>query len=314
MKLYLAPLQGVTDWVFRDAYYSCIGKFDKAFSPFIRIDNGKYTRPNQCNDIKPEYNKHQKPIPQFLGNNADDFKIFEALCIQQGYSEVNINFGCPYPMVTNKQFGAGILSQPKLVSDFLDKTFSNTKLTISIKCRLGQENSSEFEKLTPIFNNYPIHEIIIHPRVATQMYTGNVELNSFAKYAQQLTAPVCYNGDILHTSDIQKIQEVSPNTTRFMIGRGILQNPFILSEIQGKEYTHEEKTHKLQNFHASLIELCGTKYSGDKSVLKRFTEMWTYHKDAFEGGQKLFKKVKKCQTLAKYEQVIFSEMKNIKQF
>ena len=190
MQIYLAPLQGLTDWIFRESYTEHIGRFDKTFTPFVRVQQGNFYRPSQCNDLLPEHNMLQKPVPQFLGNDADSFFRFEELCLKHGYTETNINMGCPFPVVVGKGMGAGMLLYPGQIAQLLENIFAKTKLNISIKCRLGQENTTEFEQLVPIFNNFPLHEIIIHPRIGKQQYKGEVNLEAFAQYALQLKQPV----------------------------------------------------------------------------------------------------------------------------
>ncbi len=312
MQLYLAPLQGLTDWIFREAYTEHIGKFDKTFSPFIRAQNGDFYRPSQCNDIIPARNTFQVPVPQFLGNNTPSFQRFEALCHLHQYTEVNINLGCPFSRVINKSMGAGLLSQPERIAEMLEEIFAITKLKVSIKCRLGQAETSEFEKLIPIFNNYPFEEVIIHPRLGKQMYKGEIYYDEFARYAPLLKHSVCYNGDISSIADIEKIQALTPAIDRFMIGRGLLQQPFLLAQLRGQELTHDQKVKMIRNFHLSVIEYCKQKYSGDLHLLRRFVELWSYHAEAFEDGRKILKNIKKCNTLAKYEAVIFKAINDIK--
>jgi len=305
MQIYLAPLQGLTDWIFRESYSQHIGQFDKTFTPFVRVQGGDFYRPSQCNDLLPVHNMFQKPVPQFLGNSADSFNRFEELCLEHGYTEVNINMGCPYPMVTGKRMGAGLLTHPDEVTSLLEGIFATTQLKISIKCRLGQENASEFDQLIPIFNAFPLDEIILHPRIGKQQYKGEADVESFAYYAKQLNHSVCYNGDILNVADVERVQMLAPQIDKFMIGRGILQNPFLLAEIRKQELTREQKVKMLRNFHISIIEHCKQKYSGDLHLLKRLEELWEYHAEGFENGRKIYKLVKKSKTLVQYEAVVF---------
>ena len=304
-KIYLAPLQGLTDWIFRESYTEHISAFDKTFTPFVRVQNGEFYRPSQCNDLLPAHNDHQKPVPQFLGKDAVSFHRFEELCLEHGYAEANINLGCPYPMVTGKRMGAGLLALPAEVNGLLEGIFAETKLKISIKCRLGMENANEFEQLVPVFNAFPLEEIIVHPRVGKQQYKGKADLEAFARYAPKLKAPVCYNGDLLTVADVERLQEVAPQVDRIMIGRGVLQDPFLLAAIRKQDVTPKEKVTMLRNFHVAVIEYCRQKYSGDLHFLKRLEEMWEYHAVGFENGHKIYKQVKKCKTLVQYESVVF---------
>jgi len=311
MQLYLAPLQGLTDWIFRESYCQHIGHFDKTFTPFMRVQRGDFYRPSQCNDLLPEHNTFQKPVPQFLGNDTESFKRFEELCLRNGYLETNINMGCPYPMITGKRMGAGLLAQPAEVGSLLEGVFANTQLKISIKCRLGMESTDEFKQLIPVFNSFPLEEIIIHPRIGKQQYKGEADVEAFALYAKQLNHPVCYNGDILTVADIERVRELAPQVDLIMIGRGILQNPFLLAEIRQQELTLKEKVNMLRSFHTSIIEHCKQKYSGDLHFLKRLEEMWEYQANVFENGHKIYKMVKKSKTLDQYEAVIFKAINEL---
>jgi tRNA-dihydrouridine synthase len=275
------------------------------------VQNGEFYRPQQCNDLLPEHNKFQKPVPQFLGKDAISFRRFEELCLEQNYSEVNINMGCPYPMVTGKGMGAGLLSNPSVVNEFLENVFTNTQLKISIKCRLGMESTQEFEPLIPIFNQFPLLEIIIHTRIGKQQYKGEANMEAFAQYAKQLQHPICYNGDIVTAQDLEKLRTIAPQTDRIMIGRGVLQHPFLVAEIRKNELTSKEKIRMLRNFHMALIENSKKKYSGDLHFLKRFEEFWSYHSENFENGHKIHKLVKKCKTLAQYEAVVFKAINEL---
>jgi len=304
MQIYLAPLQGLTDWIFRESFTQHIGSFDKTFTPFVRVQNGDFFRPSQCNDLLSEHNHFQKPVPQFLGNDAESFKRFENLCLENNYTEANINMGCPYPMVTGRKMGAGILPHPEIISELLKGIFADTHLKISIKCRLGMENPTELEQLIPIFNDYPLNEIIIHPRIGKQQYKGNVNAEAFVKFAEQIKHPVFYNGDILTAEDADIVKKLI-QIAGIMIGRGVLQNPFLLDEIRNKQISHEEKRTKLRNFHLGIIEYCKQKYSGDQHFLKRLEEMWSYHAESFINGKKIFKQIKKCRTLVEYEEIVF---------
>jgi len=311
MKIYLAPLQGLTDWMFREAFSKHIGLFDKTFTPFVRVQNEEFYRPNQCNDLLPEHNRFQSPVPQFLGNDAASFVRFEELCRSRGYTEININMGCPYLMVTGRRMGAGLLPYPDEIARLLNEIFSSARTKISIKCRLGMENAAEFEPLIPIFNGFPLEEIIIHPRVGKQQYKGNVDFDAFLNYASALKALVCYNGDINSNEDATRILQQAPEVKALMLGRGVLQHPFLLSELRNESLAAQEKTARLKGFHKELIIYCQQKYSGDHHFLKHLEELWSYQSAEFENSHKLFKLIKKCKSLDQYERVIFSAINGI---
>lgn len=306
MQIYLAPLQGLTDSIFRESFSQHIGQFDKTFSPFIRVQHGEFYRPNQCKDILPAQNTFQKPVPQFLGNDIDSFRRFESFCLENDYNEVNINMGCPYPMVTSKKMGAGLLNHPQQISKLLNDIFASTQLKVSVKCRVGMESSDGFGELVSVFNDFPLEELIIHPRIGKQQYKGMSDKEIFAQYFPMIKHSVCYNGDILTIEDVQNLEKEFPALNKIMIGRGILENPFLLHEIRNEELSATEKMSKLRDFHIALIELSKLKYSGDLHFLKHVEELWEYHSKGFEDGHKMFKQIKKCKSVAKYEEIILS--------
>lgn len=305
MQLYLAPLQGLTDWIFREAFSEHIGRFDKTFTPFVRMQQGEFYRPSQCNDLLPTNNSFQKPVPQFLGNDVLSFKKFEAFCLENNYKEVNINMGCPYPMVTGKRMGAGLLANPTLVASLLEGAFTNTSLKISVKCRLGLDDATQFSEIVSIFNSFPLEELIIHPRIGKQQYKGTPDRQNFAHYAPLLKHSVCYNGDINSLNDLTEIQQLHPTLNKVMIGRGVVQNPFLLHELRNETLSSSDKVKMLRNFHLSMIAHCKTKYASDQHFLKRMEELWEYHHKLYDNGHKVYKQVRKSRTLAQYEEAVF---------
>lgn len=274
------------------------------FTPFVRVQRSEFYRPTQCNDLLMKNNQYQKPVPQFLGNDAASFGRFEALCAEEGYEEVNINMGCPYPMVTGKKMGAGLLSEPATIEKMLSEILRSTKLKISVKCRLGMERAEEFEKVAAVLNQFQLEEVILHPRVGKQQYKGEADAEAFAYYADKLTHKVCYNGDIRSAKDTERVKEHRPDTETWMLGRGLLRNPFLAQELKGMTLSKAEKAERLGKFHFEMLELCAQRYENESQYLRRFEELWSYHADWYEEGHKLYKMVKKSKHAAQYESVI----------
>ena len=172
------------------------------------------------------------------------------------------------------------------------------------------ENTNGFDEIIAILNQYPFEEVILHPRIGKQQYKGEADMKAFAQFVPLVKHSVCYNGDILTPEDVNRLVQLSPQTDKIMIGRGILRNPFLLSEIRGEKLTREERVKKLRNFHLSMIENCEKKYSGDQHFLRHMVEFWEYQSLAFEDGHKIFKAVKKCKTQSQYGEIIFAAINN----
>ena len=165
MRLYLAPLEGITGWIYRSAVYECFGGFDKYFVPFIRPNQMGHFSAREKKDILPAHNAGMRTVPQILTNQAGDFLRTAAKLKEYGYEEVNLNLGCPSKTVVTKRRGAGFLAEPERLEAFLDEIFGKCPIRISVKTRLGMEEPGEFTRLLKIYNKYPMEELIIHPRV-----------------------------------------------------------------------------------------------------------------------------------------------------
>ena len=227
MNYYLAPMEGITGRIFRNAYHRCFPDFDKYFTPFITpTDNGKLS-PKDYNDIGPEFNEGLYVVPQILTNQEDGFlrtaKAIQAL----GYKEVNFNLGCPSGTVVAKRRGSGFLAYPMELDEFLYEIFAKTDLKVSIKTRVGKADPAEFEEILGIYNRYPLEELIIHPRVREDYYKGSVRMEAFEEGIAMSKSPVCYNGDIFTVSQEKILEEKFPQLNRVMIGRGVCANSFI---------------------------------------------------------------------------------------
>ena len=298
-KIYLAPLQGFTDYSFRAAFSGTFGTFDAAFSPFIETH-----KPEQrmYRDVLPEKNAGYQLIPQVLGNNAKEMQPVLAELQRMDYQGVNWNLGCPYSMVTKKMMGAGLLPHPDRIDETLNELFRNNTCRISVKMRLGLTNADDWKALIPILNRYPLSEVIIHARTATQMYKGMPNQEIFVQMATQLTAPVCYNGNIFTLEQFQKLSEQMPFVNRWMLGRGVLANPLLLQEIKtNQKASDEEVTKALEKLHDQLLYHNSTRLSGNSHLLNKVRPYWEYFAESLIGKEKGLKKIKKTVTLEAYK-------------
>ena len=211
MKLYLAPLEGITSYIYRKALYQCFDGFDKYFIPFIRAKQNLNFSGREKKDISPENNSGMYAVPQILTRNADDFLRTANQLKEYGYQEVNLNLGCPSKTVVTKGCGAGFLARPDELEQFLDRIYSKTDMKISVKTRLGMENAEEFPRLMEIYNRFPMEELIIHPRVQKDFYKNTPNLEAFGEALAISKNPVCYNGDIFSADDFKRIHAQFPN-------------------------------------------------------------------------------------------------------
>lgn len=308
MKIYFAPLEGITGYLYRRVFHEFFGEgMDKYFTPFIATIHGGNLKKRSLTDVLPENNEGLPVIPQILSNQAEDFT---ALCRQLkalGYEEVNLNLGCPYRTVVSKGKGAGLLGRKDELEAFLDGIFEKAQTEISIKTRIGKDSPEEFEELLTLFAKYPLKELIIHPRTVQDFYGNKPNMPAFEKALLHTSAPVCYNGDILTREDLEGFHQKYPEVDRIMIGRGFLANPGLLREIRkGKTAEKEE----IKAFHDRLYEEYEKVMSGEKNTLFKMKELWNYLPYLFEDGEegkekeKCLKQIRKAQRGADYKAAV----------
>lgn len=301
MRLYLAPLEGITGWIYRSAVYECFGGFDKYFVPFIRPNQMGHFSAREKKDILPAHNAGMRTVPQILTNQAGDFLCTAAKLKEYGYEEVNLNLGCPSKTVVTKRRGAGFLAEPERLEAFLDEIFGKCPIRISVKTRLGMEEPGEFTRLLKLYNKYPMEELIIHPRVQKDFYKNTPRLEMFETALEESRNPLCYNGDINSVSDADRLQERFPQTDAIMMGRGVLADPSLARQIKGGRRADKEE---LRRFHDLLYSGYCEEMSGDRTILYKMKELWFYLADIFADSKKYAKKIKKAEKCAVYEKIV----------
>lgn len=301
MKIYLAPLEGITGWIYRSALRECFGGFDKYFVPFISPNQKGHFSSREKKDILPANNKGAYTVPQILTNNAEDFLRTAEKLEQYGYREVNLNLGCPSRTVVTKGRGSGFLAFPERLEEFLDIIFRECRLKISVKTRIGMDEGSEFSDLLEIFSRFPMVELIIHPRVQKDFYKNTPDLEVFEDALKKSCNPVCYNGDIFTAEDYFRFQKKFSQVECIMTGRGVLADPALAREIRGGKKADKEE---LRRFHDLVYEGYCREMSGDRTVLYKMKEMWSYMAPLFSDYKKYAKKIKKCEKCFAYEQII----------
>ncbi len=329
MKYYFAPLEGITGYIYRQAHHMFYPGIDRYFTPFIVPKEKKYLSTKERNDVLPEHNKGFDVIPQIMANKSEEFiRIARMLNQEYGYMEVNLNLGCPSKTVVSKGRGSGFLSYPEKLKAFLDITVNKLELygmKLSVKTRIGKNNAEEFPQLLEIFEQFPLSELIIHPRIQADFYNYKPNLEAFAmanEAYENKESELCYNGDIFNIMDYKKICRIFPNICSIMMGRGILINPMLAEEIKVRENGGQlKKDSDLMNFrrfkdeeaekaerkrrymlYRKLLDEYLNIMSGDKDVLFKMKELWMYMCQDFTQPQKYMKKMKKAQRLADFEQ------------
>lgn len=310
MKYYLAPLEGITGYIFRNTLQEVFGALDKCFTPFIAPNENRPMNPRERADVLPENNGGLFIVPQILTNKAEHFLSTAKEIAEMGYEEINLNLGCPSGTVVAKKRGAGFLSEPKKLEQFLEEIYEKCPMKVSIKTRLGIYEPEEFYEIMEIYEKFPVSELIIHPRVQKDFYKNKPRMEVFRKVAEGCRIPVCYNGDLFSLSEVEKFQKDFPEIECIMIGRGEIKNPafFRMLRLQEKHSGEGQQgvptVEELRRFHDLLVERYYERMADDRNVMFKMKEVWTYLLTSFVNAEKYGKKIRKAQKLSEYREAV----------
>jgi tRNA-dihydrouridine synthase len=298
--LYLAPMRGFTDYVFRKTYAEHFTGLDCAVAPFISTGKNTLYKKKHVKDLWPEHNPRLPVIPQLLSNSADDFILLAKFLFDMGYSTINWNLGCPFPMVARKCRGAGLLPHTERIQGFLEAVIPNIQARLSLKLRLGWESGSDLIRLIPVLNAFPLLEIILHPRTGVQRYQGSIDLAAFGACVSESRHPVVYNGDIKTLGDFSALSRRFPEIRRWMIGRGCFSNPFLPQCIQQGHIEIQDERMRRRDFLGALFEAYSRVLDGPGHVLDRMKGFWEYFAPGFPGQEKIIQRIKKTRRTDQY--------------
>lgn len=303
--IYLAPLRGLTDALFRETFALHFNGFDAAVAPFLNPQKKSLYGDKMIRDVLPHNNRRLALVPQLLHTDAEDFLVLAQRLADLGYTHINWNIGCPAPMVARKKRGSGLLPYPDEITRLLHKVLPELKVELSIKTRLGYFEATELPTLLPSLNGLKIKEITIHTRLGRQLYKGKTNPGGFAICQDLTNHPLVYNGDIVDTASYESLHERFPTIDRWMIGRGALANPFLAEEIKGFPRESPGKRRiRLYNFHEELFHNYLDRLSGPGHLLGRVKQLWSYLIGSFPGREKQLKKILKSRTLPAYRRSI----------
>lgn len=301
MYLYFAPMEGVTGADFRRVHRAMFPEADRCFAPFIAPDAGGNFKKSHLRALLPDLNRGVPLVPQILANSAQGFLGAAKTLAELGYTEVNLNAGCPSGTVVAKHKGAGMLADPASLDAFLNEVFSHTPIAVSVKTRLGLHSTEEFPAILEVYNRYPIRELIVHARDRDGMYRSVPDRKAFKAAMAECRCPICYNGDIFTAEDAKAVCREMPSLERLMLGRGAVCNPALFRELRGGEALRREE---LRAFHDALLE--ETLRSGLPPVyaLARMKELWSYLIGHFPNSARAYKALNKVREITAYRAAV----------
>lgn len=312
MQVLFAPLQGYTTGIYRKAHAEIFGGVDTYYAPFLRIENGR-PREKDLRDIDDDHDliTAARTVPQIIANSVNEFKTLADAIMQKGFTEIDFNMGCPFPMQVSRHRGAGLLSDTQTIKSIMDEIARLTakkSIKFSVKMRLGQDSPDEAFALLPILNNAPLAHITLHPRLGKQQYKGAIDFTSFARFYDECRHPLVYNGDITSVSQMRKMESGYPKLAGIMIGRGMLARPSLAAEYKATSdanaFSEKDLLSKILVMHGRLYEHARNTYQGDSQILSHIKSFWEYLEPSIP--KKAFKKIKKAGNLGEYDAAVLS--------
>ena len=313
ITLLSSPLQGFTDFRFRNAFHKYFGGIDTFYSPYIKLNGKLVVKGSYERDILPENNTTLEVIPQIITNDAEEFLFVTKYVQQFGYKELNWNLGCPYPMVAKCGMGSGLISNTSQIEHILKRVHNETDIVVSMKMRMGYDNPTEILEVFPILDQYPIKNIAIHARIGKQLYKGGVDLDSFQKCLDHTKHKIYYNGDITSVTKFKELQERFPSIDHWMIGRGLIADPFLPFMIKNNTTEYPKKRFEIfEAFHDEIYREYDAYLQGPTPIRMKMLGFWEYFSESFSDPQKTYKKIKKAGNAKNYEKIVKEIFKNTK--
>lgn len=304
MNYYFAPMEGITGYIYRNAHFTYFPETDRYFMPFVAANQTHRFRARETADLLPEHNGNMPVVPQILAGHAEEFVCAARRIEEYGYKEINLNLGCSVPTISRKKRGAGFLAYPDELDRFLNDLFEelrNDPVKISVKTRIGYDAPDEAARLFQIYEQYPLSELIVHPRTRADLYEGHPNLEVFAQILHLSRHKIIYNGDLKTAADCRLIEEKFPSVSGVMIGRGLVRNPALIRQAKGGVPL---SLSELRAFHDEVYRNYQGTLPGGNVIVNRMKELWKYMSTLFPNCDKERKAILKASNKAEYEAAV----------
>lgn len=292
--LALAPMQDVTDRAFW-GLMARYGGADLYFTEYFRV----HSTSRLDRDILPSIadNPTGKPaIAQLIGN--DPVAMTRAAKELHNYpiAGVDLNLGCPAPVVYRKCAGGGLLRDPALVDRLLGALREVVSVKFTVKTRIGFDDASVFEQLLPVFARHDLDLLTVHGRTVKEMYRSAVHYEFIARAADVMNCPVLANGNV-YSAD--KALDVTRETGArgVMIGRGAIRNPWMFDQIR-RRFAGEAIVHptgrEVLGYLRELHEIVRPRCVGEKATIARMKKYLNYIGVGIEPDGRFLHAVRRC--------------------
>ncbi len=296
MKILFAPLEGMTDGIFRRAHHDFFGGVEEYTIPFIRLTGDMALTGGETREISPGENAGIPCVPQVLTKEAEQLLWAAGMLRDLGYGTVDLNLGCPAPTVVTRGRGSAMLKDPAALRRFFDGVFPACPIRLSVKTRIGFSSPDEWEKLLDVLADYPLSRVVIHPRTREEQYSGPVHPEAFAAALERFGPRAVWNGDILTPADADRITRLLPGTDGVMIGRGLIRDPSLARRLSGgKSADRGEIKAFFDRLFGDYLERFGLPVA-----LGRMKKLFLLLSEGMPEGKKMYKDIKKASSADRY--------------
>jgi tRNA-dihydrouridine synthase B len=227
--LILAPMQDITDLPFWRVL-SRYGGPDIYYTEYFRVHRD--SRPEKYILRSIEENPDGKPvIAQMIGQDIEALKRTALDLQRHRIAGIDINLGCPAPIVCRKEAGGGLLRHPEKIDEILREVRACVHLQFTVKTRIGFDSPDEFPRLLDLFRRHPIDALTVHGRTVREMYKPVVHYDAIERAAHLMPCPVFANGNVDSAASARRIVETT-GAAGLMIGRGAIRNPWLFEQIR----------------------------------------------------------------------------------
>ena len=234
MIICFAPMEGITDGIFRRVHHQIFGGVDVYGLPFHKLTQSLSLQAREIRDIAPEENRGLRVLPQALTRDPAQLAAWLSYVRALGYPCADLNLGCPSPTVTKRGRGSGMLRDLPALRSFLDGVFSAPlPVPLSVKTRIGYESPGEWPEILALLSDYPFAHVTVHVQTALEQYTGAIHPEAFDLALKRGLPHPVYNGDLRTPEDVRALCARCPGTEAVMIGRGLLADPALARRIRG---------------------------------------------------------------------------------
>jgi tRNA-dihydrouridine synthase len=298
--LSLAPMQDVTDlpfWRLMSKY----GGADLYFTEFFRVTPHYVPEKNILRSII-ENPTGRPAVAQIIGNDLDAMARTARALEKHAVAAIDLNLGCPAPVVYRKCAGGGLLRDLPRVDALLTVLRDAVEGAFTVKTRIGFESPGEFDALLKVFSKHRLDLLTVHGRTVAEKYGPHVHLDRIAQAVRSLPFPVQANGNVVSAASAMEAL-TQTGAAGLMIGRGAIRNPWIFSQIRDRLAGREVSLptgRQVLDYITDLYDAVCSPGVPEKAQVQKMKKYMNFLGEGLEDSQVFLHDIRRCATRAEF--------------